>query len=194
MQEGGSVAERNRLILRYRRYVANILPRQANAPVDACAFEDAGQDAVFWIIEAIQRFDLGQFTSKNDGCSFRSFLYQVVTARFKDFVRRQRCLNRHERPGDVSDLSRWMNEHSSPIRREADPTTLVENQELRNRVIERLQKFDAQTQLIWALTLDQVPVAKIAVLVGLSIHAVKRRRRKLRNELSCELRQHQLSP
>ena len=51
--------------------------------------EDARQSAVFWTIEAINKYDTKQI-GKPKGCSFRSFFYRVLVARFKDFAKHLR--------------------------------------------------------------------------------------------------------
>ncbi len=60
--------------------------------------EDAEQQAVFAMREAIASYDTGQLGLRG-GCSFRTHLRRVLTARFQDFLRARR---RYERGLDRS--------------------------------------------------------------------------------------------
>src|SRR5262249_35256397 len=89
VQECGYVPARDELIARCNGLKDRLIHRQATrSGLQEADRMDAQQDAVLWILEAIREYNTGQHVMPR-GCRFRTFLCQVLLARFIDFLRRQ---------------------------------------------------------------------------------------------------------
>jgi RNA polymerase sigma factor (sigma-70 family) len=175
--ECGYGPARDELIVRYRaqtdRLIGYLAFRYQFSNADA---EDAGQNAVFWIIEAIGKYDTGQI-GKVRGCSFRTFIHRVIMARFKDFAKHLRRVECHydRSPRDVGgeaaeiDIDRALN----------DPATLAEAHESTYRFQQTITALDRESARLWRLLSDGHSLRQIGVELGISYDSVKRRRRKL---------------
>src|SRR4051794_13386424 len=76
---------RDELIVRYDHQIDRLLGWLARSyRLSNADLEDAHQNAIFWVVEAIQKYDTEQI-GKVRGCSFRSFVSRVLVSRFKDF-------------------------------------------------------------------------------------------------------------
>lgn len=177
---------RDELIVRYgaqtERLIGWMVYRYRLSNADA---EDARQSAVFWIVEAINKYDTNQI-GKRQGCSFRSFIHRVVMARFKDFakhLRRVEChYDRSARCG-AEDSSVDVDRHAN------DPATLAEAQESMNHLQATLAGLDRDSTRLWQLLSEGNSLRQIAAKLGMSYDAVKRRRRKLIAALKARLGQ-----
>jgi RNA polymerase sigma factor (sigma-70 family) len=87
-RECGFLPARQELLLRYydpmRRWVA---ARAREAGLGTADVEDAQGEGVLSALEAVAKYDTWQLARKQ-GRSFRSFLYAVLLARFRDFLRK----------------------------------------------------------------------------------------------------------
>jgi RNA polymerase sigma factor (sigma-70 family) len=146
--------------------------------------EDARQSAVFWTIEAIKKYDTGQI-GKAGGCSFRSFVYRVLIARFKDYAKHLRRVEGH-----YDRTTRSAGTDSSPIevdRKLKDPSTIAETRESIKRLHSTLTSLDHDSARLWHLLADGSNVRRIAEQLGISYDSAKRRRRKLIEQLKLRL-------
>ncbi len=124
---------RNELILRYAsardRLVGWLAKSTSFRPAD---IEDARQNAVFWTLEAIAKYDTEQITM-DQGCSFYSFLNRVLICRFKDYTKHVHRRERHyvrshgSPPDDQSSNGR----NGQPC----DPALLAESRESLSPVV-----------------------------------------------------------
>jgi RNA polymerase sigma factor (sigma-70 family) len=166
-----------RCLRRARQFVSHYARRHQLQQADA---EDAEQDAVFWVLEAIRRYRTSEFV-KAGGCHFRSFMRRVIASRLVDFSR-QRQLWYHSPQGTAgaacTDPSRCVQE---PI----PPTFLEEEARVGlNQALARLSEADRR---LWDLLVAGTPLRQTAATLGLSYDMAKRRRRKLLARLKCSL-------
>ena len=153
--------------------------------------EDARQNAVFWTVEAISKFDTEQ-TERVRRCSFYSFLYRVLVARFKDFSKQVRRVERRrvltsagsDEEGSLSHL----------FRDPSDPALIAETEEALDTLQAALGQLDEEAREIWQRLCEGVSLRDIAAELGLSYDAVKRRRRKLIATLKAHLKSPTHSP
>jgi RNA polymerase sigma factor (sigma-70 family) len=178
---------RDELIVRYgnhsRRLIDWMAYRYRLSDADT---EDARQNAVFWFVEAITKYDTNQI-GKRQGCSFRSFIHRVVMARFKDFAKHLRRVECHydRNSGCGSDDSSAVDID----RKGTDPATLAEAQESASRLQAALASLRPDAGQLWQLLADGQSLRQVAAELGLSYDAAKRRRRKLIAELKIRLSQ-----
>jgi RNA polymerase sigma factor (sigma-70 family) len=146
--------------------------------------EDARQNAVFWMVEAIKKYDTRQI-GKPQGCSFRSFVHRVVIARFKDFAKHLRRVEHHyDRTARCSDDEDFAEDTDGELK---DPATIVEARESMTRLHETLTCLDSDSGHMWRLLAEGNSLRQIAVQIGVSYDSAKRRRRKLIDELKLRL-------
>ena len=153
--------------------------------------EDARQNAVFWIVEAVKKYDTNQI-GKPKGCSFRSFVYRVLIARFKDYAKHLRRVEHHydrtaccgEEEASASDVDC----------RPEDPATIVEIRESMNHLHETLARLDSESGRMWRLLAEGKSLRQIAADLGVSYDSAKRRRRKLIEQLKLRLNPSRESP
>jgi RNA polymerase sigma factor (sigma-70 family) len=146
--------------------------------------EDARQNAVFWVVEAINKYDTRQI-GKPQGCSFRSFIHRVLVARFKDFAKHLRRVDRHY------DRTARTEAHE-PMPADADiaqddPALVAEAQESMHRLQSTLRGLDGESLRLWGLLSEGHNLREIASQLGMSYDSAKRRRRKLIEQLKLRL-------
>jgi RNA polymerase sigma factor (sigma-70 family) len=146
--------------------------------------EDARQSAVFWTIEAINKYDTKQI-GKPKGCSFRSFFYRVLVARFKDFTKHLRRIEGHYDRSARSDQHDAAAAGVDPTLR--DPASIAETRESINRLQSTLVGLDSESADMWQLLTEGCNVREIAARMGTSYDSAKRRRRKLIEHLKIKL-------
>src|SRR5438034_1803623 len=82
------------LLVRFHDWTNRLIAQQAkHTRLTATDVEDAQQNAVFALLEAVTRYDALEMVKPN-GCGFRPFLRLVLTARFRDFVKHVRRVER----------------------------------------------------------------------------------------------------
>src|SRR5215472_13642910 len=75
------------LLVRFHEWTGQLIAQQAKRTrLSATDVEDAQQNAVFAVMEAISHYYTAQI-AKPTGCSFRTFLRITLTGRFRDFVK-----------------------------------------------------------------------------------------------------------
>lgn len=175
---------RDELIVRYdaqtNRFIGWMAYRYQFSNADA---EDARQNAVFWIVEAIRKYDTKQI-GKVRGCSFRSFIHRVIIARFKDFAKHLRRVEHHY------DRNAWCREEAFAAESDCnlkDPATIVESRESMTRLQETLTCLDSESGRMWRLLAEGKSLRQIASQLGMSYDSAKRRRRKLIAQLRLQL-------
>lgn len=146
--------------------------------------EDARQNAVFWIVEAINKYDTNQI-GKQRGCSFRTFIHRVLIARFKDFVKHVRRIECHYDRSAVCS-----GDGTSPVdidRRLKDPAAIAEAQESMNCLSETLMNLDSDSARLWQLMVNGNNLRQIAEELGVSYDVAKRRRCKLITDIKSRV-------
>jgi RNA polymerase sigma factor (sigma-70 family) len=144
-------------------------------------WDDAQQQAVFALLEAIDCYDCSQ-RARPESCSFPTFVRRVVRARCSDFCRRERWLERHQpRSGNATHLVGCVADQR------ADPTLDAEEHDLRAHLQQALATLSARDRLLWKRLAAGVPLRGIAAELGLSYHAVRRLRQRLVARLRVRL-------
>ncbi len=194
---GKSIPARNILVLRYLTATSDLITRRTLPWKHVLAdVDDARQEAVLWIIEAIDRYDVEHHDRRN-GCSFRSFLFRVSNARLIDFVRRRgrarsRVCSLGDLPGDVTEGLPFprTSQRADPLRRDhaADPAVCAERRETIVRLRLAVGQLDDSTRRLWDLLARGEKLRVIATKLEVSYDIVKRRRRKLLARLSITVR------
>jgi len=176
---------RDELIVRYRyqsdRLIAWLARPQGLNHADV---DDARQSAVFWIVEAVNKYDTNQI-GKPRGCSFRSFVYRVLIARFKDFTKHWHRVERH-----YDRTSPYVGDEAGTVdvdHKLNDPAALAETQESMHRLHQTLTCLDSESGRLWQLLADGNSLREIAGQLGVSYDSAKRRRHKLIDELKLRL-------
>jgi RNA polymerase sigma factor (sigma-70 family) len=176
---------RDELIVRYDAQVERFIGWLAHSYHLAQAdLEDARQNAIFWIVEAITKYDLEQI-GKAGGCSFRSFVHRVLMSRFKDFTKHlRRVKGRFNRSTNdaIDDVAQADVDDDA-----SDPAQIVEEREAANRLQQTLTGLDRQSGQLWRLLAEGMSLRQIAARLDLSYDSVKRRRRKLIEQLKMQL-------
>ena len=184
-EECGYEPARDELIVRYDYQIDRLIRwlsysyRLTNADV-----EDARQNAVFWVVEAIVKYDREQI-GKVRGCSFRSFVHRVLISRFKDFTKHLRRVECH-----YDRSAKFGDESISPVDIDVEaenPAQVAEENELLNRLHQSLMSLDEESGRLWKLLANGSSMRQIAADLEISYDSVKRRRRKLINQLKDRL-------
>ncbi len=176
---------RDEILLRYSPHTERLIQWLARSTeFGSTDVEDARQNAIFWTVEAIKKFDTDQ-SGRERRCSFYSFLYRVLVARFKDFSKQVRRLERRRRLSSDGE-----DEHSSHLFCDpVDPATLVEAEETARWLQSAVAELDEECQQIWRRLCEGINLREIAAELGMSYDSAKRRRRKLIEKLKFHLRQ-----
>jgi RNA polymerase sigma factor (sigma-70 family) len=178
---------RDEILLRYSPQTERLIQWLARSTqFGSTDIEDARQNAVFWTVEAISKFDTLQ-ADRARRCSFYSFLYRVLVARFKDFSKQVRRLERRRRL--ASDGPGEEDSSSHLFRDPTDPAMIAETQEAIQRLQAAVAELDEESQQIWQRLCEGNSLRETAAQLGLSYDAAKRRRRKLIATLKLHLRQ-----
>jgi RNA polymerase sigma factor (sigma-70 family) len=150
------------LVLRYYQRMNTLIAlliRQRRIVVEV---QDAQQNGVFAILEAIAGYDTWE-VAKPRGCSFRTFVRMVVTARCYDFVKQVRRAEKRYRRLD---------ERRSE--QESDPVEALVQQEETARLHGALERLEEPLRRLWQeLTCGKKP-PQIAREQGISYDRVKR--------------------
>jgi RNA polymerase sigma factor (sigma-70 family) len=197
-QECGYGPAASELIVRYHKWMYHLVARKARGTrLSAADVQDAQQNAVFAIKEAIDHYNALEL-GKQKGCSFRTFLRQVLTRRFVDFVRQvkrdRKHFDRSPRGADV------LEEDNSPcgrrpIRRDAphagtgDPADTAAWRELMARLHVAVGRLGEEARALWERLASGASLRVIAEEMGVSYDVAKRRRQTLLAQLTAELRE-----
>jgi RNA polymerase sigma factor (sigma-70 family) len=168
------------LILRYHDWMNRLIARQGRRlGLRWVDIQDAQQEAVFAMMEAVAKYDPYQH-GKVRRCGFHTFLQLVLTARLKDFAKHLRRVE-----------SRYDRSLSSTLALEGterDPTSRAEWNELMARLQQALDQLDDGLRRLWEQLLSGFRLRVVADQLGMSYHMAKRRRQKLLHELRARLR------
>jgi RNA polymerase sigma factor (sigma-70 family) len=176
---------RDELIVRYSSQTERLVGWLGHSHcLSRADVEDARQSAVFWTIEAINKYDTKQI-GKPKGCSFRSFFYRVLVARFKDFTKHLRRVECHYDRSTRSDHQDTAAAGVDPTLR--DPATIAEARESIHRLQSTLIGLDSESADLWQLLAEGCNLREIAAQMGTSYDSAKRRRRKLIEHLKLKL-------
>jgi RNA polymerase sigma factor (sigma-70 family) len=126
--------------------------------------------------------------AKPRGCRFRTYLGRVVLARFGDFVRKLRRLQRpccglHE-AGETPAACQGR----CPGCRKGDPVEVLARREARARLHQALEGLDEALRRLWRELADGKSLRQIAREQGVSYDRLKRQRRRLLARLAAQLR------
>jgi DNA-directed RNA polymerase specialized sigma24 family protein len=173
---------RDELTCRYWRLFKTNLPRWARSHrLTTWELEDAHQQAFFWIQEALRAFDPLQL-SLPQGSSFQTFLKRVVRLRLSDFLRSLRRNNKRIRP--VEDASDW----SKKLLRGKTFASGGHQEELHLHLERALSLLDRPARALWhELSLGK-RLRDLPYVLGVSYRTLKRRWRKLREQLILAFR------
>jgi RNA polymerase sigma factor (sigma-70 family) len=191
-QECGYVPARDELICRCNRLKDRLIGRHAaHRGLQQADQMDAQQDAVLWIMEAIQQYRTDEQV-KPRGCRFRTFLYRVLLSRFADSLRSRRRRQARLRLGGSTFF--WPGQpltphsHGSPAGPEGgggDPQRGMEQDELMTRLRQELDRLGGLVRRLWDLLVSGMRLREIAAALDMSYAAAKRHRRKLITHLKA---------
>ena len=190
VQARDSIPARDLLTKRHLAWVGNMVSRLgAQRNLSDEDRDDAHQDAVLWIFEAIDQFDTGQI-DRSHRCCFRSFVYRVVTMRFRDFFRRLARLDRYKRQlpqvtykTDVGRRHLAVQLARDAHHEKSDVISSAERHEMALRLHAVLQQLDGGMREMGELLTAGVALREIATRQRISYDAAKRRRRKMLEHL-----------
>jgi len=175
------------LVRRYFDPMSQLIARKARCPWLAADLPDAQQNAVFAMLEAIAGYHTLE-AAKPRGCRFRAFLGRVVLARFGDFVRQLRRVQRHccrlEEAGERLAACQGR----CPGCRTSDPVEALARREARARLHQALEGLDEALRRLWRELADGKSLRQIAREQGVSYDRLKRQRRRLLARLAAQLR------
>jgi RNA polymerase sigma factor (sigma-70 family) len=196
-REGSDLAARNKLILRHYQLAKRLISRWAERyGLSGAETEDAHQEAVFWILEALEDFTTDQ-TDESYKCRFRSFLSHVLGMRLIDYVRHCWRMKRHfdcspEAQALVNGNDWVLDSPTSGRSLRAtlgeEPCERAQHDELTHQVWRIVSRLGPRCRELWELTISRgFPLRDAASQLGISYDAAKRSRRKLVAALRREL-------
>ncbi len=194
-QECAYQPARNQLLVRYYEWTNRLIAHRARTTrLGTADVLDAQQDATFALLEAIARYDTLHLV-KAGGCSFRTFVRQVLVSRFLDRVRH---LSRKDRRYDQSErAAHALHEGRRPAdddflpsagRDGRNPAAGLERQEALDRLEQALQRLPASDRRLWEGLASGLGLRAVAQELGISYDAAKRQRRRLLAQLTAQLR------
>jgi RNA polymerase sigma factor (sigma-70 family) len=175
------------LVRRYYERMSKLIALKARCLWLAADLPDAQQNAVFAILEAIAGYDTLE-VAKPRGCRFRTYLRLVVLARFRDFVRQVRRVQRRccrlDEVGErlLAGLGRC------PGCPTSDPVEALARREAMARLHQALDGLDEAMRRLWWELANGKKLPQIAREQGVSYDCVKRQRRRLLAQLTVQLR------
>ena len=164
----------------------------------AADLEDAEQEAVFWMLEGIARYNTLEL-ARPKGRRFRTYLYMLVRYRFIDFVRpirrRERhfaCRVRFSLRGHFVIGRISSRKYRRPGR--DNPASALERKENQMRLQRALDRLDEEARSLWECLASGMRLRDIARRQGISYPQAKRQRRKLLAKLVAHLREKSKGP
>jgi RNA polymerase sigma factor (sigma-70 family) len=194
-QECGYQPAGHALIARFHPWVNGLIARKVrHTRLGAADMDDARQEAVFWMLEGITRYNTLELAQAR-GCRFRSFLYRLVASRFIDFARRiwrrERHLDRRAHfsgPEVEFDPVRLCRRNHTQLYQD-NPASALLGQENRMRLQSAIDRLGDQARRLWDCLASGMSLRDIAREQGLSYPQVKRQRRQLLAALLAQLRE-----
>lgn len=187
-QEVGYEPARNELIDRLWPLCRQIVRRFAfRLGLQEPDLQDAQQDAVFWIIDAIGHYR-GDESVRPGGCHFRSFLYCVLRDRFIDALRTGRKyhlrnggkLHRHPQEFETRDsesLGRLA--ICGAVTATGNVPYDAQQSEWNIQLQDAVSHLNQRMQELWSLLRQGQSLRRIAIRLHCSYDQTKRLRRKL---------------
>lgn len=163
--------------------------------------QDAQQDAVLWIIDAIGHYR-GDESVRPNGCHFRSFLYCVLRRRFIDALRTGRKyhlrngahFNHHPWEFETRDLESLAKlAISGEVTATGNTPFDTQESEWSTQLQEAVNRLNQRMQELWSLLRQGQPLRRIAIRLHCSYDQVKRLRRKLLATLGATIGTHESS-
>jgi RNA polymerase sigma factor (sigma-70 family) len=193
-QECGYQPAAHALIVRLHPWVNGLIVRKAGPTrLGAADVDDAGQEAVFWMLEGIASYNTLEL-ARPQGCRFRTFLYTLVGCRFIDFSRRiwrrQSHVDRHAQivgPEAKFDTIRMTTRNRVRLNQD-NPASALIGQETRRRLESALDRLGEHARRLWDCLASGMSLRDIAREQGLSYPQAKRQRRQLLANLIAQLR------
>jgi RNA polymerase sigma factor (sigma-70 family) len=185
------------LLARHYSWLRGVIGRRARrAGLRREDTEDAQQEAVFALTEAVFDYDLLE-SARHGGCSFRTFLGRRAVSRFANQMRRLRWLEQHRR-GEVELVValdgrtlRLGSNASGPgwqALERSDPAAAAQWRELYELLRQAIVRFDEQERRILEQTAAGVPLEQQAQQLGVARSTLLRRKDRLRHELTEQFR------
>jgi RNA polymerase sigma factor (sigma-70 family) len=148
--------------------------------------EDAQQEGMFAFWHAVAKFDT---SSRPTGSSFRTFLWVVVMARFRNYVRHLRRWEDHHdrtvRPEDLEGATRhehvWADERENPVAQ-------LTGQEFQSRLNQAINRLKPLARKMWEQLAAGQALRTIAADLQMSYGQGKRLRQCVLADLAHELR------
>ena len=181
-REAGCRAARDELTCRcwgkLRARLIRCGPRSGLGPWD---LEDAQQQAFFWIQEAIRAFDPVQLFLPR-GSSFQTFLNRVFRLRLLDFCRSlRRRATRFRLVGEQSD---WPDAFLADGKFDLSGY----ERELHLQLANAATQLDPDVRVLWNQVRQGKRLQDLPEVLGVTYRTVKRRWRKLREQITQALR------
>jgi RNA polymerase sigma factor (sigma-70 family) len=185
------------LIARHYWWLCAVIGRRAKrAGLRPEDIEDARQDAVTALMEAVEEFDTVQ-NGKSQVCSFRTFLGHRAVNRFQNAIKRlQRFRASHRGEAElVESLERRrhrLGTHATGagwLELEAgNPVLAAQRRELAAFVRKVFASLKPEQQSLWEATADGVSCAELARRQGVTRRTVRRRQAALSRLLRARLK------
>jgi RNA polymerase sigma factor (sigma-70 family) len=163
------------LVLRYYERMNQLIALRIRHLRNAADVQDAQQNGVFAILEAIAGYDTLEL-AKPRGCSFRTFVRLVVTARCCDFVKHVRRTEKRYRRLDECRAERG-----------SDLVQALAQQEETARLHCALERLDEPIRRLWHELASGKKMPQIAREQGIAYDRVKRQRQRLLAQLAAAL-------
>jgi DNA-directed RNA polymerase specialized sigma24 family protein len=181
-QRARSQHARDELTCRHWRRLQTGLARlSARLRLTSWELDDAHQQAFFWIQEAIRAFDPGQLFLPQ-GSGFQTFLHRIIQLRLLDFCR---SLNRRRKRFRLAgEQVHWPNNSLS----EKPLAFLGQGEELRLHLDKAVSLLDPQARALWNELRQGKRLRDLPQLLRVSYRTLKRRWRRLRDQLRRALR------
>jgi RNA polymerase sigma factor (sigma-70 family) len=174
------------LMLRYYEPMNKLIARKVKDNWLAVDVQDAQQNGVFAILEAIASYDTLE-ASKPHGCSFRSYVRMVVLARFRDFVKHVRRTKRRDRCLEEARSGAIGGKGGGCAGLMSDPAEAMIHQEEMTRLHQALDRLDPPMRRLWQELISGKKLTQIAREQGISNDQMKRQRQRLLARLIAEV-------
>jgi RNA polymerase sigma factor (sigma-70 family) len=185
--QAGFPAAAGSLLPRHFQWVRRIIAKEARIIGLARAdTEDAQQEGMFAFWHAVAKFDA---RGRPAHSSFRTFLWVVVIARFRNYVRRLRRWEGHYdrtvRPENLEGASRneqlWAEERENPVAQ-------LTGQEFQGRLDQAINNLKPQARMMWDQLAKGQALRAVAAELQMSYDQGKRLRQRVLADLAHELR------
>jgi RNA polymerase sigma factor (sigma-70 family) len=176
------------LLARHFPWVRHIIGKESKRMrLERADSEDAQQEAVLAFLQALAKFDTGM-PERPDSVSFRTFLRVVVTARFRDYVRRlRRWEAHHDRTVQLENLVEASLSCLVGAGDSSDPYTQLTWQEFKVDLDQALGDLKAPAQQMWEWLAAGQGLRQVAADMNISYPQGKRLRQRVFAELAAKL-------